>query len=127
MAQSTKIIYIDDLDQEEIDTTGGFTPAVQFALDDVTYEIHLNADHQRELRESFGPYIGSGRRISTTPMARRRPDRRARRTTRDTEAHKIRTWAQGQGMQVSERGRISAEVVQAYEKAQKQDQKMADA
>ena len=60
----------------------------------------------RELRER----IAALRPVAAEPRTRR--DRPA-----DDRSEKIREWARGKGLTVASRGRISAEVVEQYEKA----------
>ena len=52
-----------------------------------------------------------------TGVATTRRGGTSRRKTTGTAATDIRAWAASQGMQVSARGRVSAEVREAYERA----------
>lgn len=105
MAKRVQVIHTDDLDGSEADET------ISFALDGIAYSIDLSAANAATLRETFAPYIVAGERDRS---ARRTPGRRK---TVGTAATEIRAWAIGQGMQVSSRGRVSAEVREAYERA----------
>jgi hypothetical protein len=78
----------------------------------VTYEIDLSQQNAAQLRDALAPWVGNARRVSgrsTRPAGRRGGGSSA---SADTTA--IRTWAKENGYKVSERGRISAEVQQAY-------------
>jgi hypothetical protein len=58
MAQKTIVTLVDDLTGEEAEDIS----TVEFALDGVTYEIDLNDENAKQLREVFGPYISAARR-----------------------------------------------------------------
>lgn len=107
MVQKVQVLLVDDLDGGAADET------VTFALDGVSYEIDLNAKHAAELREAFATWIGHGRRVggrASRPVGRRAP-------RGSNDATKIREWARENNVQVSERGRIPAEVKAQYEAA----------
>lgn len=105
MAQKHQVILIDDMDGSEADET------VTFALDGVNYEIDLTADHAEELRENLGAWIEGARR--TGGRANRRGSRRAA-PAAETDTAEIRAWARDNGYEVSDRGRISATIMDAY-------------
>lgn len=119
MAQQVQVVLVDDLDGGPADET------VSFALDGVAYEIDLSADNARGLRDAFAGYVGSARKVGG--RAGRSAGRAARAAAasggaagsrrRGGDSASIREWARENGFQVSERGRIPAEVRQAYEKA----------
>ncbi|MDO4243109.1 MAG: Lsr2 family protein [Actinomyces sp.] len=108
MAQKTQIILVDDIDNSEA------TQTVTFALDGVTYEIDLNDEHAAALRESVEEWTAKARRISGRRSTRRRGAARAS----SGETQKIREWARANGHEVSDRGRISAPIREAYYAAQ---------
>lgn len=113
MAQKVEVVLVDDIDGSTADET------VTFALDGVSYEIDLSSKHAAELRESLARWIGHARRSGgrRTAGTRRRSSGGGRTTRSDSDASKIREWARENGYTVSERGRISAEIREAYEKA----------
>ena len=102
MARRTQTILVDDIDGSEASQT------VTFALDGVTYEIDLNEEHAAALRESLEEWVGKARRTG----GRRSSGRR--RSSGPSDTQKIREWARSQGLEVSDRGRVSAEVRKAY-------------
>jgi hypothetical protein len=110
MAQRTQVILEDDLDGGSADQT------VQFGINGVTYEIDLSDDNVAKLNSAFEPFIKAGRRVSG---GRNIPKRAAAKNTKtDPEQLKaIRAWAKDNGYKVSDRGRISADIVSAYEAA----------
>lgn len=105
MARKTQVILTDDTDGS--DATG----TVSFALDGVAYEIDLNDDNAQRMRNQLGEWAGKarrvgGRRISGTHGA-----------GSSSDAGKIRAWANENGYEVSERGRIPKDIRDAYSAA----------
>lgn len=111
MAQKVQVILVDDMDGGEA------TETVPFALDGSTYEIDLSTENATKLREAFAPYVGQARRggRSTGPGVRGRRGTGAR--SGNTDNAVIRSWAKENGHPVSARGRISADIRDAYAKA----------
>ncbi|MCZ2401962.1 Lsr2 family protein [Paenarthrobacter sp. Z7-10] len=108
MAQTVKIILEDDLDGGPAEET------IRFALDGVNYEIDLSEGNSTALRNAFGPYVAKARRV-TGRAAKNRPAAAA--ASRSQEVGQIRSWARENGYQVRERGRIQAEIQEAYYRA----------
>lgn len=109
MAQKIQTIYIDDLtgtESEEINTHG-------FSLDGVSYEIDLVPENYDKLYEALAPFIDKGRKLGRVKGAPK-----ARKTATDgASAEEIRAWAKVQGIEVNDRGRVSATVREQYEAA----------
>lgn len=106
MAQRVQIILEDDFDGGEADET------VAFGLDGSEYEIDLSSGNAAKLRDALAPWVASARK---TGGRRRRGAGKA--STAGPGSAEIRAWAQENGMQVSARGRVPAEVREAYAKA----------
>lgn len=108
MAQIREIRLIDDLDGEAADET------VEFGIDGKNYEIDLSKENAARLRDALASYVAGARRSA----GRRRGGAAAapaRRPSIDREQNQaIRDWARKRGMKVSDRGRIPAEVLEAY-------------
>ena len=104
MAQRVQIILEDDYDGGTADET------VTFSLDGAEYEIDLSSKNATGLREALAPWVAHARKIG----GRRK---RATKATGSSSTSDIRAWAQAQGLDVSSRGRVSADVREAYEKA----------
>lgn len=105
---------IDDLDGTILEAGTGET--VRFSLDGTAYEIDLTADNAAALRAALARYVDAGRRVSaraTTPAASARKQRRS--GQRDYAP--VREWAAQSGYTVSERGRVPAAVLEAYDAA----------
>jgi hypothetical protein len=111
MAQRVNVVLVDDIDGSDA------TETVSFALDGVDYEIDLSDEHAEEIREAVSLYLGHARR----PGGRRRCNRRASSgagaDSAGASAADIRAWARENGWDVPERGRVSAEVREAYSAA----------
>lgn len=103
MANKVVVQLIDDIDHSPASET------VTFGLDGVNYEIDLNEEHAVQLRDALSPWIASARRTSG-----RKATRPAAAKTAASDAGKIRVWARANGIEVSERGRIPAEVRERY-------------
>jgi hypothetical protein len=96
------------------DETPG-TETVLFAVDGTSYEIDACDAHAAELRDAFAPYVAAGRRAGRTasaPSGRRR--RGGARPAGGVDPAAVRAWARSNGVKVSERGRISADVLEQF-------------
>jgi hypothetical protein len=109
VAQVTKVSLVDDLDGSEADET------VSFGLDGKGFVIDLTAKHASELRNALAPFVASARRAGRATSTRTTTTRSAT-TAGDRERNAaVRAWAKENGFDVSERGRLSAAVLKAYE------------
>lgn len=110
MAQKVNIVLVDDLDGSEA------TETVSFGLDGTSYEIDLNDANAAALREALAGYIGHGRKVGAAPRRGRRTASSAS-SSNGPSAKEIRDWARANGHDVPDRGRVSAEVREAYDAA----------
>ena len=116
MARKVQVILSDDLDDSiSADET------VTFALDGTTYEIDLSEKNASEMRDVLGKYVTAARKVSSrgtraSGAGRSRATGGGGRMDRE-QAGAIRDWARKNGHDVSDRGRIPASVVEAYEAA----------
>jgi hypothetical protein len=106
MAQKVKIILVDDLDEGSADET------VRFGLDGVSYEMDLSSANASKLRDALGPFVAKARKTSTGRATRSRVA-----LGRNQDSAQIRQWARENGYTVNSRGRIQAEIQEAYQKA----------
>lgn len=106
MAQRVEVVLVDDIDG------GDAAESVTFALDGVTYEIDLSESNAKKLRDDLATWTGHARRSSAS-----RGGGRKRTSARRTDLSAVREWARANGHTVSDRGRISREVQEAYDKA----------
>ena len=109
MAQKVVVQLVDDLDGSPIE--GGAGRTISFALDGASYEIDLSDRNAAQLRDALAPYVKAGRRVGGRRSAGRGTGGSS------SEATAMREWARAQGMSVSARGRVSADVVAAYRAA----------
>jgi hypothetical protein len=103
MAQKVHIQLVDDIDQSDAAET------VMFGLDGKDYAIDLNKKNAQKLRDALAPYVGHAR-----PVSGRGSRRGASRAAGGTAPSEIRSWARDNGYDVPERGRVAAEIREAY-------------
>ncbi len=119
MAQKTIVTLVDDLTGEEAENIS----TVEFALDGMTYELDLTDENSAKLRDALSPYANAGRKIGRRRRSGPRPGQAAKSTgstagyNRET-LKSIREWAKKNGHSVSDRGRLSTEVLQAWQTTQ---------
>ena len=106
MAQKVHIVLVDDLDGSDAEET------VTFGLDGATYEIDLNSTNAAKLRDAVTPYVGHARPVSGRSSRRNTSAKAA--ATGGAAPSEIRAWARENGFDVPERGRVAAEVREAY-------------
>ena len=109
MAQRVNVVLVDDIDGSDAAET------VSFGLDGAQYEIDLSAANADKLREVLSVYVGHGRRAGGRKRgASKAAANGSRRGAAGPSAAEIRAWARDNGWNVPERGRVSAEVREAY-------------
>lgn len=110
MAQRVNIVLVDDIDGSDA------TQTVAFGLDGASYEIDVNDANAAALREALAPYVGHARKVGRGGGGAKRSGRAAA-AAGGASAKEIREWARANGHAVPERGRISADVREAYDAA----------
>lgn len=108
MAQQVIVQLVDDLDGTQSDDIS----TVTFGLDGVAYEIDLSEANADNLRKSLGEFVAQARRTGgrikrSAPAA----------ADRHEQAQAIREWARRNGHEVSNRGRMPASLIEAFEAA----------
>ena len=111
MARQVITTLIDDLDGKKADLT------IEFALDGTAYTIDLSQANAGKLRKALDPFIAAGTRVGRAPGRRAAGTATGRATPSREENRAIREWAQRAGHQISERGRIPQNVIDAYQAA----------
>ncbi len=106
MAHRVTVALEDDLDG------GPAAETVRFAFDGADYEIDLNTKNAATFRMQLVPFIEHARK-----PGRSQPRRAARTAASRRRSGDIRAWAKDHGIQVSERGRIPASVMEQYQAA----------
>ena len=111
MAKQTITRITDDLDGSPDART------VRFGLDGVLYEIDLSDVNEKQLRTIMEPFVQAGRRAGGQDLERRNQAGTLVFAARRERNAAIRAWARDSGHELAARGRIPAEVIEAYERA----------
>lgn len=112
MAQKVIVELVDDIDGTPIPEGQGRN--VTFALEGRTYEIDLSPENHQKLTSVLEPFIAAARTVSGGSRSASAKHRTAA-GRRDLAA--IRAWAHDNDYKVSDRGRIPAKVIDAYDAA----------
>jgi Lsr2 len=104
--------------QLEDDLTGG--PAdetVEFGVGGRYYELDLSARHAADFRHLLAPFVEHAR-----PLGGHRSRTPARTAASRERSREIRAWAEQQGIDISERGRLPGNVIEQYSIVHSPDQ-----
>lgn len=101
MSIRKEVVFTDDLNgtQQDVKT-------VTFGFEGKTFEIDLGTLNRRNLERSLAKYMEAGRHVKS--------GRAVKGTGAKRDLSPVRAWAKAQGMEVSDRGRISQTVLDAY-------------
>lgn len=110
-----KTILVDDLDGTELKDGQGDT--VSFTYEGSEYSLDLSNKNKKKLDDALAPFIANatklgGRRTSTRSSGGTSPAR-----TDKEKLQAMRQWARDHGYSVSDRGRVSQEIQEAYHAA----------
>ena len=108
MAQHFQVRYTDDIDGSDLGETAN---TLSFAFEGKEYSIDLSDDNAEAFRQTIAPYIEAGHRVAS---AKAKAARKNTGKTPPTDTKAIREWARENGHDVSDRGRIPADVMDAY-------------
>lgn len=108
MAQKVHVVLEDDVDG------GAAAETILFGLDGVNYEIDLSEDNAEKMRDALAAWVGHARRVGGRKQSGTRSGSSA--PKRD-DLDEVRAWARENGYQVSDRGRVAADVLKAYDDA----------
>jgi len=111
MASRTTVTVVDDLDGNDIGPNGR---TIAFSFDGVDYQIDLGEKNVTKFEKAIGPFVDAATRVGGR---RTRGKTAAVRSGRDSESQAIREWARSNGFDVSDRGRISVSVLEAWNEA----------
>jgi hypothetical protein len=111
MAKKVTVTLVDDFDG-----AGAADETVEFGLDGVTYEIDLSSKNAAKLRGDLKQWVAAGRRVGGRRRGRSGSGRGRGAIDREQSAA-IREWARRNGHNVSTRGRIPADVIDAFHAA----------
>lgn len=113
MAKKVTVTLVDDFDGE-----GTADETVEFGIDGVTYEIDLSSKNANKLRNDLKQWVDAGRRVGGRRRGGRATGPAKSRGAIDREqSAAIREWARRNGHNVSTRGRIPADVIDAFHAA----------
>jgi hypothetical protein len=112
MAQKVTVQLVDDLDG----TASNDITTVRFALDGAEYEIDLNAKNAAKLRNKLDDFVGAARRTGGRVKRGTSPRAAAPAANRE-QTRAIRDWARQNGFEMSDRGRIPSNVIDAFDQA----------
>ncbi|WP_415977488.1 histone-like nucleoid-structuring protein Lsr2 [Rhodococcus sp. 077-4] len=121
MAKQVTIQLVDDIDNTVIDDESGET--IEFAVNGVEYSIDLKAKNATEFHKKLDYYIEhatrvGGRKRKPSPAAASTPSTAGVPVKRDpAQTRAIRQWAADEGHPISDRGRIPADIEEAYNAA----------
>lgn len=110
MAKQTTVTITDDLDGS------ANAKEVSFSLNGRTWVIDLSTKNRAALEKALKPYIAKATEQRSAGR-RGKPARSSSRTQSSANLAAIRAWARSNGHEVSDRGRISAEIQKAYDAA----------
>ena len=109
---------IDDLDGKPIDT--GLGHEVTFSYQGASYRIDLRPTNADKIEAAFAPYIKVAEKVLSAGKARSHAPTVTKKlgSGRSAEQLKaIRDWAGKNGFDVGGKGRIKAEVIEAFDAA----------
>jgi hypothetical protein len=112
MAQKVLVQLVDDLDGTAADDI----TTVTFGLDGAAYEIDLTPNNAAKLRNQLDAFIQAARRTGGR-VKRGTPPKAATPAANREQTKAIRDWARQNGFEVSDRGRMPANVIEAFEEA----------
>jgi len=112
MAKKVTVTLVDDFDGD-----GPADETVEFSIDGLSYEIDLSAKNAKKLREDLKQWIEAGRRVGGRRRGRSGGSGRGRASIDREQSAAIREWARRSGHKVSTRGRIPAEIIEAFHAA----------
>jgi hypothetical protein len=125
MAERIVRQLIDDIDGTEIADGGG--QRIEFSIQGVDYQIDLSNANFAKMDKALKPYVLAAAKVRGTKT--HRPTKASGKGSPSEQVAKssgkatskqqaIRDWARKNGHDVADRGRIKAEIVEAFEAAQ---------
>jgi hypothetical protein len=115
VAQKVVTLLTDDITGKDIPDGEGET--LEFAFQGYAYSIDLDAKNAKKFRDAITFYIDRGRRTGRSQVVPLRRTGESRHGTADVEPAEVRAWAEANGYEVSARGRIKSEIIDAYKAA----------
>ena len=116
MAKKQVTVYTDDISGAEVSDAQTMT----FAFEGQRYEIDLGKNNADAFRAAMKPYLKAARKATaaaTTSTTLTRKTKKKDGGASRSNLAQVREWAAANGLKVSDRGRISASITQAYDAA----------
>lgn len=108
MARKVQVHLLDDIDGSTAEET------LKFGLDGTNYEIDLSAKHAEKLRAAVAKFVLKARRVGRSHVVSRGRGGGPAKADR-VQNQAIRDWAKSKGIDVSNRGRIPAAIIEQYQ------------
>lgn len=116
MAQKVEVVLTCDLDDGDV----AAVDTVAFGYDGANYEFELCQVHLDEYHRVMQGFVGAARRAGTGGRRSAGGGARAPRPGGNpSELAQVREWARNNGYEVNDRGRIPAQVREAFDRAQR--------
>ena len=116
MAQKVEVVLTCDLDDGDV----AAVDTISFGYDGVGYEFELCQSHLDEFHRVMQGFVGAARRSGSGARRNAGGGGRAPRAAGNpSELAQVREWARTNGFEVSDRGRIPAQVREAFDRAQR--------
>lgn len=109
MARVTITQYICDITGQPVQEGDHVT--IEFTVNGTAYELDTDKDGAAKFDKAIRPYVETARVV--------KPARRPRKSGGAERTRKIREWAVSQGIDIADRGRVPAKIVEQYENAHK--------
>lgn len=114
MVQQIQTIIIDDIDGHELSAGQGRT--IEFSFDGTTYSIDLSDKNAAAFEKAIGKYTQAATKLSRAGRNSATPTRRGKKND-DLDLSAVRAWAESNGYEVSSRGRVKGEIIDAFREA----------
>jgi hypothetical protein len=114
VAKQTIIQMTDDIDGSAA------TQTVEFSYRGKSYSIDLNDANASDFDDALAPYISAAEEVGGSQATRssgRRTSAPRQRSSSEIDPKAVRAWAEANGVSVSPRGRIKAEILEQYRAA----------
>ena len=118
MARKEVTQFYDDLDNTPLGADD--VNVVEFAYRGTTYVLDLSEENAQKFADTLDPYIAAGTKV-TRSRGRGRAASSAGKSSDADRNRRIREWGRENGYNVSSRGQISRNIIDAYEAANPSD------
>jgi hypothetical protein len=112
VARKVVVEQVDDIDGSVIEAGKG--EHITFSVNGVDYEIDLKTKNAREFLKTMDFYIDHATKVGSR---KRRRTAQAGSARSRSQAGEVRKWAVANGYEVSARGRIPADIQEAFDAA----------